>query len=254
MNLLIQIAEQYSVWIYAFCGFTALYQIYRTWRVRVERRQAMFTLEREQASRELYSIFIIACWLLLFMGLTYWTSNTLANALDTPRSDEPQVYVPLGLTVVPPTVEAIDDTLTAENAAFPTPQTIAGTPILQPTTQIVGTPTPVPLISPPSCPDPRAKLIRPANNENVNGVVNMIGTAVHDNFQYYRIEYAPGVNTRGNSEFSWINGGNQPVIDNYLTNVDTRSLANGPWTLRLVVVDNNGSRLPPCRTTIYVEN
>ena len=254
MSLLIQIAEQYSAWIYAICGCIALYQIYRTWRVRVERRQAMFTLEREQAARELYSIFIVACWLLFCMGLTYWTSTTLANAIDTSGSDEPQVYVPLGLTVVPPTPEG------AENAAFPTPQAIAGTPILLPTAQvgeadqIAGTPTPVPLISPPICNDPRAKLIRPANNENVRGIVNMIGTAVHDNFQYYRIEYAPGVNTLGDSGFNRINGGNQPVIDNYLTNVDTRSLANGPWTLRLVVVDKNGARVPPCRTTIYVEN
>jgi len=210
----------------------------------------MFTLEREQASRELYSIFVAACWLLLFMGLTYFTSTTLANALERNVDSGPQVYVPLGITVVPGSGEA--DGTPIPDAGFPTPQTGNVAVVLQPTPQY--TPTPVPLIAPPACQDPRAKLIRPANNESVSGVINLIGTAVHNNFQYYRVEYAQGVNMLGDSEFSRIDGGNRPVIDNFLNSIDTRQLSDGPWTLRLVVVDNNGSRVPPCRTTIYVQN
>ena len=47
------------------CGLVALYQLFRLSQVRTDRRQAVFTLERNRALRQLYGIFTVALALLL---------------------------------------------------------------------------------------------------------------------------------------------------------------------------------------------
>ena len=80
MSILIDYVATYAPWIYFVCGVVALYQMYRTWLVRIERRQAVFSLEREKAVRDLGNIFSTALLLLLIMGITYFTSATLVKA------------------------------------------------------------------------------------------------------------------------------------------------------------------------------
>ncbi|MEO8207985.1 MAG: hypothetical protein ABI598_03030, partial [Chloroflexota bacterium] len=60
------------------CGLVALYQLYKIWAVRAERKQAVFSLEREKAINDTYGILAIALILLMTMGLTYFMSTTLA--------------------------------------------------------------------------------------------------------------------------------------------------------------------------------
>ena len=81
MSILIDYVATYAPWIYFICGVVALYQMYRAWLVRAERRQAVFYLEREKAVRDLGNIFSTALLLLLVMGITYFTSTTLVKAL-----------------------------------------------------------------------------------------------------------------------------------------------------------------------------
>ena len=70
MTSLIALIGQFAPYIYAVCGLTALFQMYRAWQVRQERRQALFSYEREKAVRELYSIFFTALILLMVMAGT----------------------------------------------------------------------------------------------------------------------------------------------------------------------------------------
>ncbi len=114
------------------------------------------------------------------------------------------------------------------------------------------TATPAPVVLAPSCADSRAALFRPGQNEVVRGVVNIIGRATHESFQYYKIEYAPGANASGG--FVYLTGGNNPVENGVLASVDTTALGNGEWTLQLVVVDQTGNWPPPCQVTITIQN
>ena len=248
MSLIIQVLATYAPWIYAACGLVALYQIYRILLVRSERRQAVFSLEREKAIRDLYRIFSVALILLLIMGATYFFSTTLSSAVE-PLVVEALAPTP-NLPFVPtPTNTPLPATATPE----PTP-TREATPVPTPAEVVQEVePTPVRAVAQaPACPDNRALLIRPGNNETVSGVIAVVGSATHDAFQYYKVEYAPGANA--DSNFGYLVGGNAPVVNGVLGNVDTNTLGNGAWTLRLIVVDQTGNFPPPCKVTINVQN
>jgi hypothetical protein len=130
----------------------------------------------------------------------------------------------------------------------PTPEAV--------TVEVQETPTPTPLPAPvvvaPNCPDQRSLLIRPGANEVVSGGYNVVGSATHESFQFYKIEVAPGANASGNWEHK--GGQSVQVVNNLLATVDTTSMSNGLWSLRLVVVDQTGNFPPPCQVTITVQN
>lgn len=264
MSILIQYIANYAPWIYFVCGVIALYQLYRTWLVRAERRQAVFSLEREKAVRDLGSIFSTALSLLLVMGITYFTSTTLVLALGpsiqnayapAPNGEPGQNFLPtptftpsaldvLSVTPDAPTIEPllpISSTTTAEQTA--TPEAVTPTPIPP-------TATPAPIVQAPACPDQRAVILRPGLNETVSGSVSMVGTATHENFQYYKVEYAPA----GSSSFSYLAGDKNPVVNGFLATINTNTLGNGAWTLQLTVVDQTGNWPTPCQVTIQISN
>ena len=49
MSVLIQLVADYAPWIYGLCGLLALWYLREAFLARRERRQAMYTLEREAA-------------------------------------------------------------------------------------------------------------------------------------------------------------------------------------------------------------
>jgi len=264
MGFLITYLSIYAPWIYAICGLVALYHIYKLWQVRAERRQAIFSLEREKAMRDLYGIFSVCVILLLVMGVTYFTSNVLARAVDpvVAQALEPEPTPPQGLptpspTPLPatPTPIAALTTITVTSpftdvapAITEEPDAIALAAEAEPPT---ATPEPPPAVPPASCPDGRSVLTAPGNGAVVNGAVNVTGSATHEQFQYYKLEYAPGANA--SDGFVYLAGGNGPVVNGLLGTFDAAALGSGTWTLRLVVVDTTGNYPPPCRVTITVQ-
>ena len=263
MGFIIEAVATYAAYIYALCGLVALYHIYKVWLVRSERRQAVFSLEREKAMRELFGIFYVAMLLVGLMGVTYFVSTTLAQAVEpiVAESRSPQPNLPFMPT---PTTTPLPITLTpVVNAvvSLPTPTAPAtGTVSADTTVQLTAeaspapeTPTPVPAApaaSSPACGDPRAAISSPGNGQTVSGVISIQGTAMHESFQYYKVEFAPGANASGG--FVYLGGGNSPVQGGVLANVDTAALGPGQWTLRLVVVDQTGNFPDPCAVTITV--
>ncbi len=281
MSILIQYIANYAPWLYFICGTVALYQLYRAWLVRAERRQAVFSLEREKAIRDLGNIFATALMLLFVMGITYFTSTTLVRALEgqiqeaaspspgmpsglgvgqggapptptnTPLSQIPTLVTPEVATTIEPllapttveegaTVEA-EQTVTAEATELP----VATTPTPVPPTE-----TPAPIVQSPACPDARSVILRPGMNETVSGNISLIGTATHESFQYYKVEYAPADSTN----FVYLAGDKNPVVNGFLISINTSALGPGNWTLRLVVVDQVGNYPEPCQVTIRIEN
>lgn len=278
MGIVIQSVANYAPWIYAICGLVALYQLYRIWLVRSERKQAVFSLEREKAINDTYSILAIALMLLMTMGFTYFVSNTLREAVAPLVNDSltPMPALPPFDFLVTPTNTPLSVTPTATRTPTPTggvdaEAEVTGTPEAEaaatltveaggeieevPTPEAeppTPTPEPAPVVVAPACPDQRALLIRPGQNEVVSGDLNVIGSATHENFQFYKIEAASGANASGG--WQHIAGGQSPVTGGFLASINTRNLANGPWTLQLVVVDLTGNFIPPCQVTVTVQN
>lgn len=256
MVILIDYVTIYAPWIYAVCGLVALYQIYRLWNVRAERRQAVFSLEREKAIRELQNVFSIAMLLLMLMGATYFISTTLFAALEDEiaelRKPNPTAAIrptptptPLPVTSTPTIAPTVSFTQTA-------PATLeVATPIQTPATA-----TPVPVepvvqpVAPAACPDSRALITSPGNNQTLSGLVTVAGTASHEQFQYYKVEYAPP----GSEVFNYLSGGDSQVVNGALITFDTATLSNGAWTLRLIVVDQTGNFPDPCQVTVQIQN
>jgi hypothetical protein len=157
--------------------------------------------------------------------------------------------------------EAVEEEAEPEATATP-PPTPTATPVLPTATPALPTATPIPLPTPtpqappvtaPVCPDARAVLTSPGNNQVVAGpAVAILGTATHANFQYYKLEIAPGANAEGAFEF--LGDVRTPVESGVLGSLDSTLYVNGVYTLRLTVVDNSGNFPPPCSANIVIAN
>ncbi len=258
MVVVFQIIATYAPYIYLICGLTALYQLYRLWQVREERRQAIFMLERERAVRELSSIFSVAMLLLVIMGFTYFASRTIPQAIVAAPEAEPTLPPQFALVITPtntplPVTPSPTPTETATPTPEPpTPEPGQPQPIEPPPTP---TPEPAPIAqagAPPACPDARAVIASPGNGATVSGVFTLIGTATHEQFSYYKVEFAPGANAQNG--FTYLADGRGPVFNGALASINSRGFANGPWTFQLTVVDLTGNYPEPCRVTLYIEN
>jgi len=264
MGVLIQILATYAPYIYLVCGLVALFQLYRLTQVRADRRQAVFSLERERAVRSLYSIFTIALILVAVMGVTYFASSTLPKAAAAAEPVATEELPPeFSLQIVPtntPLPVTPSATPTETITPPPPPPTITVTidPTIAALTPLPPTATPTPQAAPaapiaaaPVC-DERGSITAPGNGATVSGVFSLVGTATHDAFNFYKVEFAPGANATGG--FTYLADGRGPVFGGTLASVDTRGFGNGPWTFQLTVVDQTGNYPEPCRVTVNVQN
>ena len=90
----------------------------------------------------------------------------------------------------------------------------------------------------------------PKQGAVLSGVIGAWGTADHVNFDYYKIE----VRRDGLDEWHYVTGQSKPVHDGPLGAWDTRTMSDGPYTFRLVVVDKTGNYPPPCEIAVRVRN
>ena len=128
------------------------------------------------------------------------------------------------------------------------------TPLPPPPTDTPAPPTdtPAPAVVAAACSDSRAAITGPGMNQVLRGVANVSGTAMHDAFQFYKLEYAAGANA--SSGFVYFDGRQEQVNGGLLGNLDTRTLPNGDYTIRLTVVDKSGNFPPPCDVTVSINN
>lgn len=268
MGVLIEILANYAPYIYLVCGLVALYQLYRLFQVRADRRQAVFSLERERAMRNLYGIFTVALMLVLAMGITYFAGSTLPQATAAQPTANDELPPEFSLQIIPtntPLPATPSATPTTTITPSPPPPTITVTidpavAALTPAAQVQPTATATPQAAPapaapvaaaPAC-DDRGNITSPGNGSVVNGVFTLVGTATHETFNFYKVEFAPGPNAT--SGFTYLADGHGQVYGGALASVDTRGFGNGPWTFQLTVVDQTGNYPEPCRVTVMVQN
>jgi len=139
---------------------------------------------------------------------------------------------------------------TGTPAALPATGAITGTP----TVTVTATPT-APVVVAPTCPDPRSEIYAPGVNQVVSGTVTIRGSASHEKFQYYKLEFARGADASPvATDFNYFDGGNAKVPDGVLGTLDSTELPNGPYTIMLTVVDQTSNFPAPCPVTIVVQN
>lgn len=187
-------------WIYFLCGVAALFGT-RTWQVRIEQRPPCFP-GTGQGSRQISTTFWSAIVILCVMGVTYFVSTILSDAVEplvertlnpTPQAD---VLLPTPANTPLP---GHRDTHQHTHHTHPefgcsrgyargyTYACAAGAahPDAHPPRRQWG-------VVPALCPTPGSSIVAPGNGAVVSGMVSLVGTAQHDNFDYYKLEYAPG--------------------------------------------------------------
>ena len=90
----------------------------------------------------------------------------------------------------------------------------------------------------------------PRAGAQLSGIVQAWGTADHARFGYYKLEYRKD----GLDDWHYIAGAESPVSNGALGAWDTRTVPDGNYTFRLVIVDQTGNYPPPCEIAVRVYN
>jgi LysM repeat protein len=90
----------------------------------------------------------------------------------------------------------------------------------------------------------------PTAGARLCGVVQAKGTADLANFWYYKLEFRQD----GLDEWHYITGAQTPVTNGNLGAWDTRSVPDGTYMFRIVVVDKTGNYPPACEIAVQVRN
>jgi len=86
------------------------------------------------------------------------------------------------------------------------------------------------------CSDPNVKILAPRPGDRVEGMIPILGSASLSNFWYYRIEVRPDPATIYNFYARY----EQPVVDGFLSMVDSTIFDEGLHWIRVSVIDRTG--------------
>ena len=245
---ILQFAVEYQWWLYGLLGLLLLFYLRRAIVARQQSRRSIFKLEQEQARGRYIRCVVVMTVLLALAAVVFGLTNFLGPALTRPPEPAPKATTgPLSeptLTPTPPP-PTITPTATATRRLPTRPVTPTPTPLLV---------TPTPLVRPPACPDPNARLTSPGVNQVVRGSVPIRGTANIADFQYYKVEVGAGASP---GDQAWTVVGvlhDTPLDSGVLETFNSDAYPPGLYTLRLVVVNETGNFPEPCRVTVTVEH
>ena len=252
LGFILNLIDQRVIWLYAACLLVILYNVRTYAQARNERRNSIFTIEQEVAAhREGQAMSNIGVLLGIAVVITAVKFYVLPS-LDLAAMVESPVPT---LTLAPPTRDF--PTLTPTSMLT---MTVAITPAatLRPSPTLGETPTALAATAttsaPPSalCPNTNVRITSPGMNAQVSGRIAIYGTATHDRFQFYKVEYA-----QGEQPGAWhvVNSTHQnPVGSGLLEQFNTAAIPNGVYWLQLTVVDQSGNFPSPCRVRIVIRN
>lgn len=218
---LLKFLATYEVLIYivlAIGGMFSFRWLFRSWR---EWRVAVFSLEREFSLRRLGRATLISFLIVLFFCFEFSLTSFVLPGL------------PSDFFLVTPTLDLIS--------------TPTGTLSADMMTQFANQPGSIqPNAS--GCTPGQLEVKFPGPGEEIKGVIELTGTVSIPNFGFYKYEVAPN----GSSTWATIAAGTSVVVDASLGRWDTTALTPGDYQLRLVVIDNQGTSLPPCIVPVQV--
>ncbi len=243
MRVLLELVAGYAKWIYLACALAAVWYLRVVYLARKERKAALFALEKEAARNQVYAAAGATLAIVAIMAGTYFASTTLVTIVPEP-AEAPLLGTPTVVLLATPTPTP-QPTPTPTTTPTPTPTRVR----VRPTPRPVPTPTPTP--APPQCPDPRAVITSPGQGAVLTGPTQITGTAQHEIFQFYKLEFGIGPNPQ---QWSYFDGKETPVVNGVLGTFNASAVPNGVYTIRLVVVDQTGNYPPPCQVTVTVQH
>lgn len=247
MVTLLGLISDYVIWIYSACGLLILLSIRAILLAVRDRREALFTLEREAATNRAYragTIIMIA----IAMAVLLWLIDVFWEPMA--REQAQREATPTMLLNLTPTFTPAPATPTRPTTPTPTRLAVTPTAVLTPTVPPPPPASPPP--PPPPCPNTLACITSPGEGAKLKGVVEVRGTANVEDFHFYKIEYGAGQaptnwNVIGALQYA-------PGEDSTLLTFDTAALADGPYVLRLTVVDSTGNFPEPSKVSVVVAN
>ncbi|NPA26030.1 MAG: hypothetical protein GXO36_00300 [Chloroflexi bacterium] len=195
----------------------------RAWLAWQDLQEAVFQLEREYAQerlrQSLWALFLsLVALVVLLVGVHGLGTGSASAPVAASLPDEPAATGTPG-----------------EAPALATP-----------------TPTPLPTVAVEGregCIPDKVMITDPGPGSTVSGEIQIKGTAWLENFGFYKVEFAPV----GQSLFLTIEADRVPKVNDVLVEAwDTTTLPPGDYVLQLVVVDNTGQALSPCRVRFTI--
>lgn len=248
---ILDLVEQHTIWLYGALLFIILLNLRSLVLAQKDRSNTIFTIEREVAAhregRAMSSIGMMLGLMVIVTGLKYY----VMPSLDVADLIEPTPTLTLA---IPTRIPTLAPTPTTSDVETPTPRASVADNTPAPTAQVVPTdpPAPTPVPPPASCPYGGAIITSPGMGATVSGRIAIRGTAAHEAFQFYKVEFGFGDNP---GDWHVIHDVyRHQVHDGVLTEFDTNAVPNGVYTLQLVVVDVTSNFAPPCRVRIVVQN
>lgn len=241
----------FSIWLYIGLGLLGLIFLRVMWLARKDRTRSIFTLERENANVRLTRAF--AGFMIILAGMlgVYYLSVVTPDIVPPPP-DTPTPTPIIGLPDTPTPPPLLLPTPTPTPTTLPTPTSVdllveannTPPPPQQPPSNPVS-----PQGQPPNCGNSAARITQPGNNAQVAGVVQVMGSAAIDNFEYYKFEFRDPTS----DEWVFISRFDNIVPSGVLGPLDINNLTPGEYDFRLVVVDNTGNFPEPCVVRLRVQ-
>lgn len=247
MVTLLGLISDYVIWIYAACGLLVLLSLRAVLMAIRDRREALFTLEKETATNRAYRAVTIIMIAVAIAGLVTFINISVEPMVREASEREATPTMLLNLT---PTFTPAPATPTRRTTPTPTRRSITPTAILTPTISPPAPTSPPP--APPPCPNALACIAAPGEGAKLRGVVEVRGTANTEDFHFFKVEYGAGQvpanwNVIGALQY-------EPVENSTLLTFDTAALADGPYVIRLTVVDSTGNFPEPSQVSVVVAN
>ena len=223
MQAVLGFIQTYQTLFYLFFGVAFLLYLSRAAHAWQRLQDAVFGLEREQYETRLRRN-VWGMGLTLLMSLVVFS---VATYVAPYRS---------AVVLATPTV-----------AVLTTPED--GTAASAPVALETPTPVPPPDVDTGGCVPEQVEISLPHAGDTLRGEVEIRGTALLPDFGFYKVDIAP----IEQALFLTIFASHTPVKDGPLVEKwDTATIPPGEYVLQLVVADNEGNALPPCRLRIHI--
>lgn len=243
---LMDLIERHILWVYAACFVVILFNVRAYLRAHRDRVNTIFPVEREVAAhkegRAFSNIGIMLGIAVIATALRYY----VVPSIELSETFQPTPTVALLIATSTPTPTPVIPTPTATPRPTPTRIPTVAMPTRLPTPP---TPTPPP---PPPCPDPNTCITFPRPNQTLSGQITIQGTANHERFQFYKVEWGAGESPEAWHSINEIV--RHPVVNGPLMPVNTAALPNGVVWFKLTVVDITGNFPPPHAVRVVIQN
>ena len=212
--------------IYFILGALAVWQLRRFYLAWEELRAAAFGLEKESAQTRLNKAAALLVVLLFLSAAVFGL-----------------------VSFIIPAIPGIDPVPTPPIDLLATPTTTLAPAIETEPTDLPVTPQPGIPSDQGGCIPGEVMITYPENNSIVRGVIEIEGSANIEDFGFYKFE----ISQANTDNWLTIQAGDSPRSEESLGFWDTNQLQSGNYSLRLVVLDNQGIQREPCVVDLFVE-